>query len=87
MEQTAREFLARRSRVIDMLLQVAMQTIGLTGTIRQPLSRIPTSIKSSGTEDCLETFRFRQLRIEDCAAHFQMRIERLAGNKEPHDFA
>ena len=29
----------------------------------------------------------RQLRIENRAAHFQMRIERFARNEEPHDFA
>src|SRR5882724_5918187 len=64
-----------------------MQIVDLAYAVWQPLARIPTGIKFSGAKNGLRTLGHRQLRIENCAADFQMRIERFARDEKPHDFA
>ena len=85
-KQPARQFLARPRRVIDMLLQIAMEIVDLASAAREPLSRIPAGVKFAGRENRFRAFRHRQLGIENCAADFQMRIERFTRNKQPHNF-
>ena len=70
-----------------MRLQIGMQIVDLARAAGQPLARIPTGIKFSGSENGFDALRHRQLRIENCAADFQMRIERLARDEQAHDFA
>src|SRR5437867_6372898 len=73
-----------RYRTVTGVQTCALPISGVTG---QPLARIPASIKLSGTENSFGALGHWQLRVEDRAANFQMRIERFAGNEEPHDFA
>src|SRR5881227_474439 len=52
----------------------------------QPGLWIPGCIEQTGFQRGLEPRRFGQLRIEDGRADFQMRIQCLACDEEPHDF-
>src|SRR5260370_31434405 len=70
-----------------MAAQRLMQIVDLAGIAGQPLARIPAGIKFSGGETGFGALRHWQLRVENCAADFEMRIERFACNEEPHDFA
>src|SRR5438034_2876176 len=87
MKQAARQPFACPRRVIDVAAQYFVQIVDLARAVWHPLPRIPTGIKFSRTENGPSALGHRQLCIENRAADFQVRIERLAGNKEPHDFA
>src|SRR4030095_8119108 len=87
MKQSARESFTRSRCVIDVAAQSLVQIIDLTCAIRQPLARIPAGVKFAGTENGFRAVGHRQLRIENCAADFQMRIERFARDEQTHDFA
>src|SRR6266566_2476920 len=69
-----------------MSLKIAVEIVDLACATGQPLARVPSGVKFPGREDRFGALRHRQLRIKNCATHFQMRIERLARDEEPHDF-
>ena len=85
-EQSPSQSLACTRRIIDVTEKRFMQIVDLASAIRQPLARIPTGIKFPGIQNGFGAIRDRQLRIEDGSADFQMRIERFAGDEQPHDF-
>src|SRR5213595_2180627 len=87
MKQAAREPFACPRRVIDVAAQYFVQIVDLARAVWHPLPRIPTGIKFSRTENGPSALGHRQLCIENRAADFQVRIERFAGDEQPHDFA
>ena len=70
-----------------MRLKIAVEIVNFARAPRQPLARVPSGVKFPGRENRFGALRHWQLRVENCAAHFQVRIERLARDEEPHDFA
>src|SRR5205809_1751399 len=87
MKQTTREPLACSRRVIHMRSEIGMQVVDPPRADGEPLSRVPYGVKFSRTENRLSALGHRQLRIENRAADFEMWIECLAGDEQPHDFA
>src|SRR5437868_2748578 len=61
--------------------------VEISGTPTQPLLRIPARIERAGTKHRLNPRGHRQLSVENRATYLEMRIERFAGNEEPHDLA
>src|SRR5205807_5942402 len=72
--------------VIDVPLQIVMEIVDLAGAAREPLPRIPTGVKFSRRKDRFQSLRHWQSGVENCAAHFQMRIEGFARDEQTHDF-
>src|ERR1700680_3209268 len=64
-----------------------MQVADLVRAAREPLARIPAGVKFSGSEKGFRALGHRQLRVENRAANLQMRVERFARDKKPHDLA
>src|ERR1700736_2850923 len=64
-----------------------MEIVDLARAVWKPLPRIPTGVKFPGGENRSRALGHWQLSVEDCAANFQMRIERFTGNEKPHDLA
>src|SRR5438132_2605719 len=87
MKQTSREAFARSRRIIDVAAQPFMQIVNRPCAVRHPLARIPASVKFSRTQNGFCALRHWQLRIENCAADFQMWIECFTRDEQPHDFA
>src|SRR5438874_10385422 len=87
MKQAASESFARPRRIIDLALQDFVQIIDLPSAVWHPLAGIPAGVKFSGTEDGFRALGRWQLRVENRATDFQVRIERFTGDEEPHDFA
>src|SRR5437764_7059152 len=87
MKQTASESFARPRRIIDLALQDVVQIIDLPSAVWHPLAGIPAGVKFSGTENGFRALGRWQLRVENRATDFQVRIERFTGDEEPHDFA
>src|SRR5207247_8099859 len=84
---SAREAFACARCVINMATQCAVQIVDFAGAIRQPLARVPASVKFSRTENRFRAIGHRQLCVENCSADFQMWIECFTRDEQPHDFA
>src|SRR6516164_7572367 len=87
MKQSARESFARSRGIIHVSSQIAMETVNLAGTGREPLARIPSGVKFPRREHGFQSLGHWQSRVENRTADFQMWVERFAGDKKPHDFA